>query len=127
MEVDGCHLDIRKKSVLVEEHCASSVVGPVEPDREKLVLNILNCFLQCDDAFSSTSRSWIPVVDGQSFLYSGAVGQAVVEVILLRRDVTSSSGCFAELCTCLSNVDRVTFRKSVEIRFQPRSKTILYE
>ena len=110
----------------------------MEPVREKLVVNILNCFLQRDDvpfprnlllnsAFYSTSRSRIPVVDAVSFLYSGAVGQAVVEVIFLRRDVTSSGGCFAERCTCLSNVDRVTFRNSVEICFQPRSKTIAYE
>ena len=55
-------------------------MGHVEPVREEFVVNVLNCFLQCDDmpfacdlflnsALSSTSRSWIPVVDAQPFLY----------------------------------------------------------
>ena len=69
-----------KKVSFIEELCASSVVGHVEPVREKLVVNILDRFLQWDDmplacdlllsiAFSSTSGSWIPVVDAESFLY----------------------------------------------------------
>ena len=77
VKVDGFDLYIREETVLIEEHCASSVVGLVEPVREKLVVNILNRFLQCDDmplacnlllksAISSTSGSWIPVVDAES-------------------------------------------------------------
>ena len=69
-----------EESVLVEKHCASSVVGHVEPIREKLVVNILNRFLHCDDmplacnlfldsALFSAPQSWIPVVDAQPFLY----------------------------------------------------------
>ena len=80
MEVDGFDCDIREESVLIEEYRASSVVGHVEPVREELVVNTFNRFLQCDDmslacdlflnsAFSSMSRSWIPVVDAQPFLY----------------------------------------------------------
>ena len=46
VEEDGCDLDIGEESVLVEEHCASCVVGHVEPVREKLVVNILNHFLK---------------------------------------------------------------------------------
>ena len=49
MKVDGCDIDIGKESVLVEKHCASSVVSHVEPVREELVVDILNCFLQRDD------------------------------------------------------------------------------
>ena len=80
MKVDGFDLDIREESVLVEEHRASSVVSHVEPVREELVVNVFNRFLQCDDmplacdlflnsALPSTSRSWIPVVDAQRFVY----------------------------------------------------------
>ena len=123
MEVGGCDLDIGKEGVLVEKYCASNVVGHVEPVREKLVVNILNCFLQRDDvpfprnllldgSFPSTPGSWIPVVDAESFLLCQTVGQAVVEVIFLRRSVMPSSGCFAELCTCFSNVDNVAFQDS---------------
>ena len=78
MKVDGFDLDIKEESVLNEEHCASSIVGHVEPVRERLVVNILNRFLQSDGmplacdvllngAFSSMWRSWIPVVDAESF------------------------------------------------------------
>ena len=48
-----------------------SGMGHVKPTREKLVVNILNRILRCDDvplacdllldsAFSSTSGSWVP-------------------------------------------------------------------
>ena len=78
VKVDGCDLDVGKECVLVEKHCASSVVGHVEPVREKLMVDILNCFLQRDDvpfprnllldgSFPSTSGSWVPVVDAESF------------------------------------------------------------
>ena len=52
-----------------------------------------HCNLLLDGSFPSTSGSWIPVAYAESFLYSRAVGQAVVEMIFLRRDVMSSSGC----------------------------------
>ena len=80
VKVDGFDFDVRKDSVLVEQDCTPSIMGHVEPIREKLVVNILNRFLQCDDmplafdslldgAFSSTSGSWVPVVDAEPFLY----------------------------------------------------------
>ena len=78
--VDGFDFHVRKESVPVEQHCAPSMMGHVEPTREKLVVNILDRFLLCDDmplacdllldgAFSSTSESWVPVVDAEPFLY----------------------------------------------------------
>ena len=80
MEVNGLDFDIKVEGVLVEEHRASSVVGHMEPIREKLAVNILNCFLQCDDVplaydlplkstFFSPWCSWIPVVDAEPFLH----------------------------------------------------------
>ena len=45
MEVKKLDFDIRVERVFVEQHRASSVVRHVEPIREKLVVNILNCFL----------------------------------------------------------------------------------
>ena len=78
MKVDGFDLGIWEESVLIEEHCASSVVGHEEPVREKLMVNILDRFLQCDDmplacdlllnnAFFSTLGSRIPVqVNGKA-------------------------------------------------------------
>ena len=70
----------RKKVSLVEQHCAPSIMGHVEPIREKLVVIILNRFLQGDNvpfpctfvsqlAPSSAPWSWIPVVDAQPFLW----------------------------------------------------------
>ena len=41
--------DIRKKGILVEQHRASPVVSYVEPDREELVVDILNRLLQGDN------------------------------------------------------------------------------
>ncbi len=80
MEVNCLDFDIRVEGVFVEENSVSSVVGHVEPIRDKFMVNIINCFLQCDDVplacglllksiFFSTSRSWIPVVAAESFLH----------------------------------------------------------
>ena len=55
-------------------------MGNMEPVCEEFVVHIINRLLQGDDvpfpcnlllnsAFSSTLRSWIPVVDAESFLY----------------------------------------------------------
>ena len=49
VKVSGFDLDIHEESVVVEEHCASSLLGHVKLVREKLVVNILNRFLQCGD------------------------------------------------------------------------------
>ena len=80
VEVDGFDLDIREESVLIEEHRASSVVSYVEPICKNVMFDIFNRFLQGDDmpfpcnSFAdcdlfSTSRSWIPVVVAEPFLY----------------------------------------------------------
>ena len=56
------------------------VMGYVETIREKLLVNILNRFLQREDvpfprnllhdgSFPSTSGSWVPVVDAEFFLH----------------------------------------------------------
>ena len=37
---------VGKESVLIEQHCTSSMMGHVEPIREKLAINILNRLLQ---------------------------------------------------------------------------------
>ena len=90
--------------------------------RKKLVVDMLNRFLQIGDMpFScnlclastlfSTPRSWIPVVDAQPLLYGWAVGHAAVEVIFLSRCVVPSDRCFAIFreghevskgCSCLT-------------------------
>ena len=110
----------------------------MEPIREKLVVNILNRFLQGDDvpfscnlfldsALSSTPRSWIPVVAAQPFLYGWPVGHAAVEVTFLSRCVVPSDRCFAIFREGLSNIDHVSYQNSAEVCFHPRSKTVLNE
>ena len=46
VKVDGLDLDIWEESVLIDEHCATSAVGHVEPVREELVIsNVISCHL----------------------------------------------------------------------------------
>ena len=82
--------------------------------------------LLLDGSFSSTLGSWVPVVDAESFLYRGTVGQSVVELIFLRGGVMSSSGCFAELCMCFANVNNVPFEDSFKVCLHPRSRAISF-
>ena len=96
VEVDGFDIDVKEEGLLIENHCASSIVGHVEPVREKLVVNILNRFLQCDDmplacdlllgsAFSSTSGSWVPAVELSLFCTGERLGTLLSKLILLIR------------------------------------------
>ena len=41
VEVDGFDFDVGKESVLIEQHCTFSIMGHVEPIREKLVVDLL--------------------------------------------------------------------------------------
>ena len=45
VKVDGFDFDVGKESGLIEQHCTSSIMGHVEPIRDKLVVNILNRLL----------------------------------------------------------------------------------
>ena len=77
VEVNGGHFDVRVKSVLVEQYGTSSKVGHVKMIRQKVVFEVLNCFLQGDDmpfsrnvflngAFFPSSWSRIPAQNAES-------------------------------------------------------------
>ena len=76
MKVHKFDVHIGAQSVLVKENRSSSVVGQLEPICHNIMVDILNCFLQCDDMplagdlllnsdFSSTSVSWCPSVTAE--------------------------------------------------------------
>ena len=79
MDVDGINLDVRVKSVAVEQDGTSSKVGKKEMVREALVLKVLNrlqwrnnvsfaCNVFFNDPFSASSRSWVPAQDAYTRL-----------------------------------------------------------
>ena len=65
----------------------------IEPIRQVLVVKIFNCFLQGDDvplstvfldgSFFSASRSWVPIVNVEPFLFGQAIGHISVDVVFL--------------------------------------------
>ena len=120
MIVNRLDFNIWVEGVFVEEHRASSVVGHVEPICQNIMVNIFNCFLQCDDVplacdlflnstFFSTSRSWIPVVDAESLLHRRTTRHVVVEAVHLRRCIVSPCGYLAKFCDDLLNIDHMSF------------------
>ena len=109
-----------KEGVLIEQYCTPSIVGHVEPIREKLVIDMCNRFLQVDDvslprnvlfngSFFSASGSWVLSMNTEPLLFGRSVGHLVVEAIFLAGCGVSSGGCIAVRCMNLSNVDRVPF------------------
>ena len=78
-------LDVRMKSVLVEQYNTASMMGHEEMTRQELVLKELNSLLQCDDApfpcdllldgSFAASGSQIPVVETEPLLFGRAIGQ----------------------------------------------------
>ena len=120
MKVKRLDFDLGIEGVLVEKHSASSVVGNVEPICQNIMIDILKCFLQCDDVplacdlflkstFFSTSWSWIPFVDAESLLHRRTIRHVVVEAVLLRRCIVSPCGCLSKLCDGLFNIDHTSF------------------
>ena len=79
VEVYRFNLDVRMQSVLIEQDSTASIMCGSEVVRQELVLEALNCLLQCDDVpflrdvffdgtFFAASGSWIPVVDAEPLL-----------------------------------------------------------
>ena len=79
--VDGLDVDVGVEGVLVEEDCTTCVMGHVEANREKLVVNVVRRLLQGNDMppscnlflesiFFSRTGSRVPVVDAESLLHN---------------------------------------------------------
>ena len=136
MRVDGLDVDFGVEGVLVDENRASTEVGRVEPICQNIMVNTFNCSLQCDDVplacdllfeniFLSTSRSWILVVDAESFLHRRTTGHGVVEAVLLSRCIVSPCGCLAKFCDGLLNIDHMSFKRNIGVCLYPRSVLVL--
>ena len=115
MEVSRLDFGVRVEGVFVEEHRANSVVGHVESIRENITVNIFNRFLQCDgvplacdllliSTFSSTSRSWVPVVDAESFLYKRTIRHLLAEASL--------------------RIDHMSIKGNIVVCLHPRSESV---
>ena len=65
VDVDGINLDVRVKSVFVEQDSTTGEMGNIEMVREALVMKVFDCFLQRNDApFACKvlfNRPWLPM------------------------------------------------------------------
>ena len=117
MKVNRLDFDIRVEGVFVEEHRASSVVGQLEPICQNIMVNLFNCFLQCDD---------VPLAC-DLFLNRGTIRHVVVEAVLLRTCIVSPCGCLAKFCDGLLNIDLMSFQGNIRVCLYPRSVWSLLE
>ena len=80
MKVDGLDVNVGVEGVLVEENCATFVMGHVEPTSKNVIVDILRCLLQGNDVppacnqlfqgiFFSASGSRVPVLDTRRLLH----------------------------------------------------------
>ena len=80
MQEDGVGLDLGVEGVFVEKHCAPSIMTNMKPFHNSTVVNVLSCLLQRNDmqlacdlfhesVCVSSSRSWVPIVDTETFLF----------------------------------------------------------
>ena len=49
VETERGKLDVRVTNVLIEQDNTASIMGHIEMTRQVLVLEVLNCLVQCDD------------------------------------------------------------------------------
>ena len=65
VDVDGINLDVRVKSVFVEQDSTTGEMGNIKMVREALVMKVFDCFLQRNDApFACkvlSNRTWLPM------------------------------------------------------------------
>ena len=96
MKVDGFDINVGVKGVLVEENRATCVMGHVEAIREKLVVNVVRCFLEGNDMpsscnllfegiFFSPTESRVPVVDAESPLHNRTGSKVLIGTVHVRR------------------------------------------
>ena len=95
VETDGRDLNARKESIFAEQDRTSSIMCHVEAIRQEMVFEVFNCFPEGDDepfsrnmpfdsSFLSTSRSRVPIIDGEPSLFCQSVGHVVVKTVFLR-------------------------------------------
>ena len=88
MKVNGLHIDVRVKSVLVEHDSATSEMSNVEVVRDGRALQVLNRFLKSDHVpftrnvffngtLSASSRAQIPAQYAEACLLKQTVGPVV--------------------------------------------------
>ena len=93
MKINRSNIDVLVRGVLVEQNRTTSKMCHIEPIRQVLVVKIFNCSLQGDDmplpcnvffdGSSCASRSLVPVVNAEPFLFSRASGNIGVEAVFL--------------------------------------------
>ena len=129
-------VDIGEESVLLEDHrillsgSRGTCSGEARGQHTQSLPEVMTCHFPCnlllDSAFSSTSGSWLPVVDAEPFLYRRTVGLTVVETIVLIKNIIMFYGRW-ELCMCFSNVNNVPFQDSFKVCLHPRGTAISCE
>ena len=111
MKVFGLDIDVGLKGALVEENRATCVMGHVEANREKLVVNILGRLLQSNDTtlscnllskgiFFSPPGSRVPVVDAKPPLHNRMrwVAMRLLELFMCEEKACFLSGKFCTIC-----------------------------
>ena len=68
-----------------------------------------------DTSFLSTSRSWVPIVNAEPFLFGQTVGYVFVEVIPLAGRRMFSGWCLAERCISTRHIHNVTSENGLRV------------
>ena len=101
------------------------------------MIQVFNCFLQGDDvplnrnmpfesSSFSTSRSRVPIVNAEPFLFSQSVGYVFIEVIPLTGWRVFSGWCLAERSMGTRHINNVTSENGLRVSLHQGRKTIPY-
>ena len=117
-------------SVLIEQDNTASIMGHIEMTRQVLVLEVLNCLLQCDDVrfLRNVLLSMAPFPrQGPGFqlwmlsflLLSRAIGHVAVKMILWALQRVLSGWCIAERWIGHLRIDNLTPKSDLGVRLHP--------
>ena len=124
-------------SVLVQQDSTASILGHIEMTRQILVLEVLNCLLQCDYVpfLRIVLLSMVPFPRrGPGFqlwmlsllLLRRAIGQVAVKMILWALQRVLSGWCIAERWIGTLRIDNVTPTSDLGVRLHPCRQTLPY-
>ena len=111
-------------SVLIQQDSTDSIMGHIEMTRQALVLEVLNCLLQCDyvpfPRIVLLSMAPFPRRSpGFQLWFGRAIGHVAVKMILWALQRVLSGWCIAERWIGTLRIDNVTPKSDLGVRLHP--------
>ena len=118
VQVHRARLDLGVKGILVEQDCAPTIMTDMKSFRDFAAVDVISCLMSVmmchlpaicltKGVCVSSPRSWIPIVDAESYLLFRLGGVTPVRLKILRRGIRLSFSGLSKSRQCVRRINHV--------------------